>query len=124
MDRHLKGRVLLVDDEPHIRMLISEYLVSEGYVVQTAVDGLDALTKVRGELPDLIVSELEMPLMSGHELLAVVRRDFPQIPFIIISEYAPDELQLEVTADAYHYKGVFRFQKLLETISDLTRKTP
>ena len=53
----LGNRVLLVDDEPLIRKLISGYLVGAGYVVQTAVDGLDALGKLRAGLPDLIISD-------------------------------------------------------------------
>ncbi len=120
----LGNRVLLVDDEPLIRKLISGYLVAAGYVVQTAVDGLDALGKLRAGLPDLIISDLNMPRMSGVELLAVVRKRFPQIPVMVISSVAADEMPKEVAADAYYHKSGFGFQQLLETISDLTRKLP
>jgi CheY-like chemotaxis protein len=119
-----KGRVLLADDEPHIPMLISECLISAGYDVQTAVDGLDALRKLRAVLPDLIISGLHMPRMSGHELLAVVRKRFPQIPVIVISADAPDEMPAGVAADAYYQKFGLRFPQLLETVSVLTRKPP
>jgi CheY-like chemotaxis protein len=78
----LSSRVLLVDDDPLIRKLISGYLVAAGYVVRTAVDGLDALGKLGAGLPDLIISDLVMPRMSGIELLDVVRIRFPQIPVI------------------------------------------
>jgi CheY-like chemotaxis protein len=124
MTEHLNGRVLLVDDAPQIRKVISEGLVAAGYTVQTAVDGLDAIGKLRAELPDLIISDLSMPRMSGHELLAVVRKRFPQIPVIAISALDPDEIPAGVAADAYYRKGGFRFQQLLDTISDLTRKPP
>src|SRR5208283_5639343 len=70
----LTERVLLVDDEPLVRKLISRYLVAEGYVVRVADDGLDAIGKLRAGLPDLIVSDLIMPRMSGVELLGVVRK--------------------------------------------------
>ena|ERR1035438_10347992 len=70
------NRVLLVD-EPLIRKLISGQLVAAGYVVQTASDGLDALGKLRAELPDLIISDLNMPRMSGFELLAIIHKRFP-----------------------------------------------
>jgi CheY-like chemotaxis protein len=70
----LGNRVLLVDDEALIRKVISGYLVAAGYVVQTAVDGLDALGKLRAGLPDLIISDLNMPRMSGNEFLAIVRK--------------------------------------------------
>ena len=78
----LCGRVLLVDDEPLVRRSISGYLVEAGYVVRVAVDGLDAIGKLREGLPALIISDLNMPLMSGVEFLNVVRRRFPQIPVI------------------------------------------
>ena len=48
-----------------------------GYVVRVAVDGLDAIGKLRKGLPALIISDLNMPLMSGVEFLNVVRRRFP-----------------------------------------------
>ena len=120
----LGNRVLLVDDEPLIRKLISGYLVAAGYVVRMAVDGLDALGKLRAGLPDLIISDLNMPRMSGVELLEVVRKRFPQIPVMVISAVAPDEMPEGVAADAYYHKSGFGFEQLLETISDLTRKPP
>ena len=117
----LSGRVLLVDDDPVVRKLISGYLVAAGYVVRTAVDGLDALGKLRTGLPDLIISDLNMPRMSGIELLEVVRKRFPQIPVIVISAVAADEMPEEVVADAYYHKNGFGFEQLVQTISDLTR---
>jgi len=120
----LSGRVLLVDDDPVVRKLISGYLVAAGYVVRTAVDGLDALGKLRTGLPDLIISDLNMPRMSGIELLEVVRKRFPQIPVIVISAVAADEMPEEVVADAYYHKNGFGFEQLLQTISDLTRNPP
>jgi CheY-like chemotaxis protein len=117
-------RVLLVDDDPLIRKFMSGHLVAAGYVVQTAVDGLDAITKLRAGLPNLIVSDLNMPRMSGHEFLEVVRKRFPQIPVIVISAVAANEMPREVAADVYYQKSGFRFHHLLETISDLTRNPP
>ena len=120
----LSDRVLLVDDDPLVRKLISGYLVAAGYVVRVAVDGLDALGKLREGLPDLIISDLVMPRMSGFELLDVVRIRFPQIPVIVISAVAADKMPEEVAADAYYHKNGFGFERLLQTISDLTRKPP
>jgi CheY-like chemotaxis protein len=120
----LNDRVLLIDDEYLVRKLISRHLVAAGYVVRVAVDGLDALQKLRAGLPDLIISDLNMPRMAGLELLAIVRKRFPQIPVIVISGVAPDELPEGLAADAYYHKNGFGFEPLLETISGLTRKPP
>jgi len=117
-------RVLLVDDEPGVRKLISGHLVAAGYVVRVAVDGLDAIEKLRTGPPDLIISDLNMPRMSGIEFLGVVRERFPQIPVIVISGVAADEIPKGVAADAYFHKNGFGFDQLLQTISHLTRNPP
>ena len=118
------ARVLLVDDEPLVRKFISRYLVAAGYVVRVAVDGLDAIGKLREGPPALIISDLNMPRMSGLEFLDVVRKRFPQIPVIVISAVAADEIPEGVAADAYYQKSGVGFDQLLQTISDLIGKPP
>src|ERR1035438_2920667 len=108
----LGKRVLLIDDDPLIRKLISGYLVAAGYVVRTAVDGLDALGKLRAGLSDLIISDLSMPRMSGPKLLEVVRKRFPQIPVMVISSESADAMPVGVAADAYYHKSGVGFQQL------------
>src|SRR5208282_5605392 len=66
--------VLDDDDEPSIRDLLQTSLSKEGYEVRVAKDGFDALAQMRGALPDLILTDLKMPNMSGFEFLSVVRR--------------------------------------------------
>jgi CheY-like chemotaxis protein len=117
-------RILLVDDEPLVRKLISGYLVAAGYVVRVAVDGLDAIEKLRVGLPDLIISDLNMPRMSGFELLGVVRKRFPQIPVIVISGVNAEDMPEGVAADVYFHKNGFGFDQLLHTILGLTRNPP
>jgi CheY-like chemotaxis protein len=60
-------------------------LKERGYEVRTAKDGFQALVERRGSRPDIIISDLRMPSMSGCELLSVVRRRFPRLPVIAIS---------------------------------------
>jgi CheY-like chemotaxis protein len=86
MGEQLGKRVLLVEDEPVLQRLIAGYLVAGGYAVQTAVDGLDAIKKLRAGLPDLIISDLNMPRMDGFEFLHVMRNRFPQIPVMLIGD--------------------------------------
>jgi CheY-like chemotaxis protein len=69
------GRVLVVDDDAVIRQLISVNLEMEGFEVDTAVDGLDALEKVRAGQPDLVTLDIMMPRMDGWEAAAALRED-------------------------------------------------
>jgi CheY-like chemotaxis protein len=120
----LRGRVLIVDDEPFMRKLISRHLVAAGYVVREAEDGLDAIEKLRAGPLDLIISDLNMPRMTGFEFLDVVRKRFPQIPVIVISGFAVNELPEDVPADAYFPKNEFLYEQLLQTVPALTSKPP
>jgi CheY-like chemotaxis protein len=78
-------RILVVDDDGRICTMAKAILESQGYEVQCAVDGFEALTALTHSLPDVIISDLQMPNMSGFEFLSVVRKRFPRIPTIAIS---------------------------------------
>jgi len=97
--------------------------VAAGYVVRVAEDGLDAIEKLRAGPADLIISDLNMPRMSGVEHLGVVRKRFPRIPVIIISGVATDEMPEDLAADACCPKNEFLSDQLLQIVSDLTTKT-
>ena len=80
-------RILVVDDHEQIRASISEILLLQGYEVQTAINGKDALDKVSGFQPDLIVTDILMPDMDGYELLMKKWTDqqIYEIPIIVVS---------------------------------------
>jgi CheY-like chemotaxis protein len=117
-------RILVVDDEPAILQTSALVLEKRGYEVRTASNGFAALAELRRSLPDVIISDLRMPNMSGFELLSVVRRRFPHIPVIAISgEFnttAPDGL----IADAFFSKGRYQPHELFNKIADLLRDAP
>lgn len=99
-------KLLVVDDEMPIRMSLSAILTELGYGVRTAHDGFSALIEIRRETPDLILSDLNMPGMSGFELLAVVRRRFPMIQVIAMSgSFSGDGVPPGVAADAFYEKA-------------------
>ena len=117
-------RLLVIDDEPSIRDLFQSSLSTEGYEVRVAKDGFAALAQMRRALPDLIVTDLKMPNMSGFEFLSIARRRFPQIPTIAISgEFQPAVEPLGVLADAFLAKP-FRFEELLAKVAELLREAP
>ncbi len=74
-----RAKLLIVDDERSIRSSLSCVLAEVGYQVRTAEDGFSALVEIAKDPPEFLVSDLNMPGMSGFELLAVVRRQFPAI---------------------------------------------
>jgi DNA-binding response OmpR family regulator len=124
MMAHFHYRLLLVDDEPSIRDLFQTSLSAKGYEVRVAKDGFDALAQMGGALPDLILTDLKMPNMSGFEFLSVVRRRFPQIPTVAISgEFHPPVEPLGVIADSFFVKP-FKFEELLAKITELLRDSP
>jgi CheY-like chemotaxis protein len=99
-------RILVVDDEPSIREIAEQILESQKYEVLTAVDGLDGLHALSKSLPDVIISDLNMPRMSGFEFLAIVRKRFPHIATIAMSgEYIMGENPNGILADAFFQKG-------------------
>ncbi len=101
-----KANLLVVDDTALVRMSLSAILSESGYRVRTAHDGFSALTEIRREVPDLIVSDLNMPRMSGFELLSVVRRRFPAIRVIAMSgSFSGEGVPPGVAADAFYEKG-------------------
>jgi CheY-like chemotaxis protein len=101
---YLTPGLLLVDDEAVLRTCLSEMLIAAGYSVRNASDGFSALGAIRDELPDLILSDLNMPGMSGFEFLSVVRRRFPSIRVIAMSSGLLG-LPHGVAADAFYQKG-------------------
>jgi CheY-like chemotaxis protein len=120
-----KTRILVVEDDVTVRQTISKLLVAEGYNVSTANDGFDALLHLQQAIPDLILSDLNMPQMSGFELLSVVRRRFPEILVVASSgAYDSNAIPNGVIADAFYPKGQESAEKLLETIANLIRTGP
>lgn len=113
-------RLLVVDDDPAYRNLISEFIQPDGYQVLTAMDGLDALSHLVEPLPDLIITDLRMPRMSGFELARIIRERFQNLPVIVMSgEFGEDELPSQVPADAYLPKGSCTAARLRAKIREL-----
>jgi CheY-like chemotaxis protein len=117
-----KYKILIVDDEPSLRAALKLLMTDVGYRVATAEDGFDALLHLKRSIPDVIISDLNMPRMSGFELLSVVRRRFPQISVIATSgAYTSSLVPTGVLADAFYAKGQHDPSTLLSTVADVIR---
>lgn len=118
-------RILIVEDEPTLRDLGKMLLQAQGYEVRSAEDGFQGLAALKQSLPDIIISDLQMPNMNGFEFLSVVRRRFPTIPVIAISgEFSGLSVPESVLADAFFPKGGYNANQLFETIIDLLHELP
>jgi CheY-like chemotaxis protein len=118
----MKHHILVVDDEKSVRESQALLLRASGYEVSTAENGLDALLQLKTpNLPDLVISDLNMPHMSGFELLSVLRRRFPQISVIASSGAYLTGAAVPggVIADAFHSKNGSGPAVLLKTVARL-----
>ncbi|MDR7127888.1 CheY-like chemotaxis protein [Algoriphagus sp. 4150] len=85
-----KKKILVVEDNMINRLMLQRYLEINGYHVQAASNGIDAIDQIKvNNLPDLIVTDLEMPYMNGYQFLKMLRENEPtrQLPVIAISSF-------------------------------------
>jgi class 3 adenylate cyclase/FixJ family two-component response regulator len=101
-----KSKILVVDDYPALVTLTRHKLIHKGFDVITAPNGEEALSLVRSEYPDLVISDVEMPLMDGYELCSKIKNDsrLHQIPVILVtSMVTTDSLMKGISAGADNY---------------------
>ena len=88
--------ILIVDDQPGVRKFLSEAFTEEGYHVDTASNGVEAVKKAGAKLPSLILLDVKMPGMSGLETLEGLRQIAPDIPVVMMTAYG----ELDIIAEA------------------------
>ncbi len=100
--------ILVVDDEAHIRSLLRQELESQGYVVREAANGMDAITQVKSQKPDLIILDVMMPAINGFDVAAVLKNDptTMSIPIIILSIVADQSRGYRLGIDRYLTKPI------------------
>jgi len=92
----VKEKILIVDDDKYISLLLYNFLEDEGYICETAENGLEALEKVsKGNSYDMVLLDFVMPKMNGMEFLAAVKDISPRLPVMMISGYRTRENTLE-----------------------------
>lgn len=119
-----KISVLVTEDSITSRMLLKNILESGGYSVETAVDGIDAFSKLRTRTFDLVVSDVDMPRMNGFVLTEKIRTDkkLSEIPVVLVTALDSQrdrERGIDVGADAYIVKASFDQSNLLEVVRKL-----
>ncbi|HQG33016.1 MAG TPA: response regulator [Deltaproteobacteria bacterium] len=100
------ARILIVDDEKHIRLLYSEELKEEGYEVFVAADGNDILDRIEKDRPDVIILDIKMVSSNGLDVLQEVRNRYYNLPVILCSAYGSYKVDVKsIAADAYVVKS-------------------
>ena len=116
--------ILVVDDEPKIVELARDYLEHAGFAVVSASDGPEALTRARGDHPDLIVLDLGLPRIDGLDVARALRRD-SNVPIVILSGRSDESdklVGLELGADDYVTKP-FELPELVARIKAVLRRS-
>ena len=119
-------RILVVDDSPFILELVKDVLIREGYHVDRAMNGHEAMQAIGEDPPDLVLLDIIMPEMSGYQVCRLIRSDERLKALPVVMMTAKDTQKdrfwgLEVGADAYITKPIEE-QSLLETISSLLKE--
>lgn len=120
-----KSKLLIVEDEPATRSTLAQIFTGMGHEVSSAEDGFAGLERIREQMPDIILSDLNMPGMSGFEFLSVVRRKLPGIYVIATSgAYSGPEVPDGIAADVFYQKAT-GLKSLLEmmTAADKTERS-
>ncbi len=128
-------RILVVEDDLFLQKLVSDYLRKKGYEIETAVNGVDGIAKVKAVVPDLIVSDVIMPEMDGYEMVRQLRQNPPTVntPIIMLTalgEVSNKIMGFETGADDYMVKPFdlteleLRIKALLARSKSLSTDTP
>ena len=100
------SKVLIVDDEKHIRLLYSEELEEEGYEVALASDGSGIVDRIKDEKPDVVVLDIKMVSSNGLDVLQEIRNKYYNLPVILCSAYGSYKVDIKsIAADAYVVKS-------------------
>ncbi len=91
----LKNKVLVIDDEPAIRKLLHTGLTTQGYQITDARNGRVALEALALEEPDLVILDLGLPDISGHELLRLIREKHEHVPILVLSSREDEKGKVE-----------------------------
>lgn len=117
----MKLKVLVVDDEPDIVVLLRKYLREAGYDTEAAFDGFDAFQKIQAWHPDLVVSDVQMPVWDGFKLLKSLQElhEEHRTPVLIISGYVGgNELELTRSPNFVGFLAKpFNARKIVESVN-------
>jgi len=115
---------LVVDDSMLMRYTVCRFLEERGYTVESATNGVEALEVLSGMKPDLIVTDMQMPKMSGGELISALKAkpETAEVPIIIVAARASGFDESEKRANFTIYKDIDIEKQLTKALAALSRK--
>jgi twitching motility two-component system response regulator PilH len=127
METTSQGTVIIIEDEPVFRLIYRGVLKNAGYTVLEAPDGASGWEIIRTQKPDLVLLDLILPKMSGHDVLHSIRsteatKNIPVIVFSVMGQEKDIEKTLAMGANAHRLKGMESPEKILSLIRDTLKK--
>ena len=120
----MKGRVVLAEDDPNQAKIVKLYLEREGHSVVVADNGLAALEEVRRREPDLLILDVMMPKLDGHDVCRILRQE-SEVPILLLTARSTEDdvlIGLDLGADDYVTKP-YRPRELMARVRALLRRS-
>ena len=113
----MSQHVLVVDDDAHIRSIVQQILQSEGYHVSTASNGQEALDRIGQEQPTMVLLDIQMPVLSGRDVVDRLRHDGIAVPVVVMTAaQRSSRLATELQTEG-HLGKPFDLDELLAVVS-------
>jgi len=127
METASPGTILIIEDEPVFRLIYKGVLRNAGYNVLEAADGSSGWDMVRTQKPDLVLLDLILPKMSGHEVLHNIRstegtKNIPVVVFSVMGQEKDVEKTMAMGANSHRLKGMESPDRILGLIQDTLKK--
>jgi len=121
----MSKRILIVEDQEDLRAILRDYLAASGYIVIEAVDGADGVTKAASERPDLVLMDVQLPVLDGYDATRQIKAlpGFTATPIIAVSSFAMkgDEEKARAAGCDHYVTKPYSPVQLLRIIRDFLR---
>ena len=91
-------KILIIDDEPEICRMVTEFLFDAGYSASCALNGPDGLAMIKKDLPSLVLLDIGMPGMDGIEVMRLIHEQFPSLPVVVLTGHRDPETVKKMAA--------------------------
>jgi DNA-binding NtrC family response regulator len=121
---HTLLKIFVVDDEESSKIGLEKILSLWGYSVKTFSSAKNSIEKISSEMPDLIISDYKMEEMDGMEFLKILKKDFPYIPFIMLTAYGSEKLAVEAIKNGafYYLKKPIEIEELKSLLEKIEKE--